>query len=361
MCNPSTENLIEWDCRHHNVEYGADRLTNHTIPALVALDNLGLGNEAVAAWHSRYSQRLESKTVEKAPPSNLDAKADVASQLGAARHGSMEEVAAWCEGLLRGGRQHELVEALHNAMGVEAFHGLILAGWALRCERPSIRGYGFAYWACSCRELRSVDRCSGQFAPHQLLECVATMARHARLTELARLTDPSFQDRFAKVERAFPEEQFDVQLEAAQVADLDSLFGQLKEDFAKLFCLAGSRDFFLLHTITATEAMHRVAQLVHDRTELVVRCVRGLWRHALVTVVAQGLPTLAEQLPPLEEETPETLALAVDYDEHLAKLAMMAREARRGSLLQNAYVSSVNAIVVSKKGFLFNPPLASNL
>ena len=48
-------------------------------------------------------------------------------------------------------------------------------------------------------------------------------------------------------------------------------------------------------------------------------------------------------------------------DEHLAKLAMMAREAPSGSPLQDAYVSSVNAIVVSGKGFVFNPPLIASM
>ncbi len=357
FCRPETEELILHDIATYDAEWGHERFTNHTIPALVAMDLLGVSLSAMKAWHENYCYHMEPCRERDSLSVSIESVADLTAWLGKRRH--LPELRECCERMLQEGKQDVLIDLLHCDMGVEAFHGLILAGWGLRCKSPVIRAFGFGFWAYYCdRRVRSVDRTPGKFRPDELLECVAAMRKTPQIMRLAVQCDPSFKRRFEEVEKAFPD-GFDVVMPSE--FDSRQLFTNLKESFSRLFILSGSRDFFLLHAITGTEAMSQLAALVWGNTELIRKCVRALWRHALVTMVAQNMPVIADQMPPPLQETPGMLDQAIAHDEHLAKLALMGREAGPESLQQQAYVSAMQNVVIDRKGFVFNPPPKSRV
>lgn len=278
-------------------------LSSHLPMALEALTALGAKADRLRAFAAHYAERL-------APSSPSPATADASPELGRFDH-----FAAWqrhfTQELSAAGRDATLRAALPVLMpGVSAaaFHGLIRVGHAVRAEHDGELASALAYWASR-----------HQVAPTVLGQAPLDAATWlGQLRELSR-RQPGPTGRLIFTRMAAWTDDPDFRRVAARLPfeALPTVAAVAAEHYA------ATRNFTLLHVVTATAALQRLAPWLAP----------DLWGHAPAAVAAAWLASdgLSDAFVPIAEHDsaawPTLAAAAIAHDDdHAIKLTLACRE-----------------------------------
>ena len=290
-------------------EYG-DELADHLPMTLSALRRLGAADERREAFTRRY---VVEKGLRVLNPASSEAAARAALGARIERDGRDYVVRAELLDLARG-------------LGGGAFHALIRVAYAIADRDDVDLAAGLAYWRHAYLDL-------GEASPPNNDDAIADATPFdpdvalANARELLRDVPTRLDDRALIAHRmaiVAREPAFASVVDAARVRarDLPLIASVAVRGFA------ATRNFTLLHAMTATHAMRVLLPYASDADEI----VRYLWRAIVAAYASAGLPEIPtdDSLARRYAEAPswETLtarACASD-DEHVVKAAFAARE-----------------------------------
>jgi hypothetical protein len=284
-------------------EYG-NGLSSHLPMALEALSALGADGARLREFATHYATRLERSST--LTPDAMDSEPVL---------GRFGDFALWrrhyAERLSLVGRDAMLLEALPVLMpgvAAAAFHGLIRVGHAVRAGHDGELASALAYWASR----HQVTKCDTGQPP---LDAAAWLSQ---LRELAHQR-PSPTDNliFSRMAAWANHAEFRRLAARLPVADLPKVAAAAAEHYV------ATRNFTLLHVVTATAALQRLSPwLTSDLWEQVPAAVAAAW-------LASG--GLSDDPQPIAEYVsiawPSLAAAATAVnDDHAIKLVLACRE-----------------------------------
>ncbi len=252
------------EAAHRYSPFYGGYLANHLPMALVALDQMGAGDEQIAAFADRYGRKLEPLP----PASDV-----IAGETSGRFLGRREAVASWIaffESEFAGsGEKTVLVrwlDRLMPAVGSTAFHGLIRLAYARETGSARELAHALGQWAADYSPLGDAPRFSGAASP---AEALAALNRDPRFTKL-RYAGGGIATRMSRA-AADPD-----------AADLVAAADPRKLDIraqarALLGAYAATGDFTVLHGVTACHAFRTLLPFMKD-----VDAAQGFLWHALV-------------------------------------------------------------------------------
>lgn len=298
-----TKELVEK--AHRFSSFYQKDLSNHLPMALSALDGLGATEAQVAAFASRYEDKLEP----------LPAPAGVINEENAeAFLGRPEALASWIryfeDALARDGEGATLAAWLDRLMpGVSsiAFHGLVRTAYAVDLGSRAELAHSLAHWAAGYAALGALppEPVSAR-TPSEALASLNGDPRHSK----RRYAGGRIADRML---RAASDAEFPGIVAAAGVLDLRSLSRALIEAYL------ATGDFTVLHGVTACDAFAVLTPYLKDEA----RGRRYLWQALAAAYLSAGGPASGRPLrgnDALSWDELRRLASAAT-DEHDVKLA----------------------------------------
>lgn len=284
-------------------EYG-NGLSSHLPMALEALSALGADVDRLREFATYYATRLERSSIPTRPA--MDSEPIL---------GRFEHFALWqrhyAERLSLVGRDATLREALPvliPGVAAAAFHGLIRVGHAVRAGHDGELASALAYWA-SRHQVTTSDR--GQ----EPLDAAAWLGQ---LRELSRRRPSSTDDLiFSRMAAWADHAEFRRVAARLPVAELPKVAAAAAEHYI------ATRNFTLLHVVTATAALQRLSPWLAP----------GLWEQVPAAVAAAWLASggLSDYPQPIAEYAsiawPSLAAAAAALnDDHAIKLVLACRE-----------------------------------
>jgi hypothetical protein len=269
---PATLALIE-DAHRFSAFYRGE-LANHLPMALVALEALGAGDEAIRRFAARYCGMLEPMP-ERTAPIGTDREAWL---------GRRDAFAAWVEHFaarLSGEEpSHVLADAIALLMpgvGSGAFHGLIRTAYALESLSRRETAHALAYWASAYDAPAAKAVPSGIASPQELLASLASHPdyggrRRAGANIATRMRSAAAEPGFEAV----------VSKLAPRALTIDALARAL------IGCYAASGNFTVLHAVTGCHAFRTLMPfLAGEKTAL-----EHFWRALAAAYIGAGSPTV---------------------------------------------------------------------
>lgn len=244
-------------------------LTNHRPMALVALAAMGAGAERLTSFANQYGDRL----------------VPCRDQIIASRREL--EVRLGRDGCVR--VLHHLMPHLAEGAGGAAFHGLIRLGYAIEVGRIADIAAALAYFS-DVTQIIDIPEPVRSSESSDLGEVLRRLHRDPAL-QARNFTATGFSARFAEIS-ADPRFRSHVRTLSADACDLGSLAS------ITLALYRSTRDFFALHTVTATHAARLVADCVAGAdadtgADAARRLAFGLARAVAAAYVVIGAPEIA--------------------------------------------------------------------
>jgi hypothetical protein len=282
-------------------------LANHLPMAMVALDAMGASAATVNAFADRYERRLEPLRA---------ARFEIAAGTESTHLGVTDAFPAWIgyfEHRLAGegvpAVLREWMPTFARGIASGAFHCAIRTAYALEAGLDSEMAHALAYWAAAFQPLGEAPRAKGR---REVLEVVLAVPKEVAGAGLR----PAGRNILERTVAAASLPGF---AECVGTADparltLDTIAAVLIRAYG------ASRDFTLLHGVTACHALRLLQPLIPDR-DAAIAC---FWRDVLAAYVGSGCPPLGDHRiePGANPDWDAILAGAIlCEDEHDVKLA----------------------------------------